>query len=168
MQTPTQVAKKANVSAQSIRNYSTEYADLLSKTASRTHGPRLYTDEDVQVLCTIAYLRRAGVPRDEIAERIHNEEVPPLIEVSANAPSPLRAGTPSTEPQQPLKTASNEALVVHVALSTMQRQIDALQRQQRSQARQMLWSHGVAFYLGMVTMGLIFYIIWWAVNGGWL
>lgn len=146
MQTPTQVAKKANVSAQSIRNYSTEYADLLSETASRTHGPRLYTDEDVQVLCTIAYLRRAGVPRDEIAERIRNEEVPPLIEVSANALS--------TEPQQPLKTASNEALVVHMALSAMQ--------------RQMLWSHGVAFYLGMVTMGLIFYIIWWAVNGGWL
>jgi DNA-binding transcriptional MerR regulator len=155
MQTPTQVAKKANVTAQTIRNYGDTYAALLSP--SGTANPRLYTDEDVEILCTIASLRRAGVPHDEIVERIQNQDVPPLIDLAANVPS--------NEPQEPLKTASNEALATVDVQSMLEAHFEAVERAQRVQVRRALWSHGVAFYLGMVTMGAIFLAVWWLVNG---
>ena len=50
--TPAQVAKIANVSVSTIRNWSRDYAALLSESAAAS--PRLFTEEDVTVIRDIA------------------------------------------------------------------------------------------------------------------
>lgn len=140
MQTPAQVAKQAHVTAQTIRNYSAEYADLLSSAASRTNGPRLYTDEDVRVLCTIAGLLRSGVARHEISERIRKQDVPPIIDITPQ--------TPSIEPQMP---AQETALMAQMVLNNHQSRIEALERSMVAQRRDTIRAaeiRGAAWALG--------------------
>ena len=126
--TTRQLAKLAGISEQSARNYSRDYADLLSPQARGEAGPRLFDDEDVQTLCTIAALRRENVPRAEIIARLRQGDI--VVEAT---PSPQHATPNATDaPHAPLAT--------QVALSTIQRQIDAIQRNQTTLLRAaVLW-----------------------------
>jgi len=158
MQTPAQVARKANVTAQSIRNWSRDYADLLSPAARGEAGSRLYTDEDVQILCTIATLRKSGVPPGEVAGRVRNEDVPPFIEATANAPS--------NEPQEPLKTGLDATFALQLVQPTLNGRFEAIERRLEARDRQAaLWTLGTGIWIGMVVMAAIFFAVWLAVNG---
>lgn len=130
MQTPAQVAKRANVHVNSIRNWSVDYADLLSPQARGEEGARLFTDEDVQTILAIAALRKSGVPPSEISGRIRQHEVPPVVDVATE--------TLQSSPQEAhnaLQTTSNAISPLQVAHNALQshqeatdKRIDMLER----------------------------------------
>lgn len=154
--TTRQLAKIADVAEQTIRNYTRDYADLLSPQARGDAGPRLFSDADVQTVCTIATLRKEDVPRAEIIERLTRGDI--VIDAT---PSPHQA-TPNAQEGQ------GEALIAPLVLSTMQRQMDAIQRQmdtiQRNQSlisrndklQGALWGAIAAFAL----VGLVLWAFW--------
>jgi DNA-binding transcriptional MerR regulator len=78
-----QLAKRLNVSAATIRNWTDEYADILSAvTQERLKGARRrYTERDALVLATVAELRDAGLTHDQIMSALQQgrlvEELPP-------------------------------------------------------------------------------------------
>lgn len=113
MPTPAQVARKANVTPQTIRNYSTQYGEFLSPEARGENGPRVYNDADVEILCAIASLRNSGLSTDEVIERLRNQEVPPIVDVT---PQP-----PLNEPQEALNAGQGELLAPQPVQFQMQR-----------------------------------------------
>jgi DNA-binding transcriptional MerR regulator len=165
MQTPAQVAKRANVTAQTIRNYSTEYAALLSPAARGDNGPRLYDEQDVETLCTIASLRKSGVPPGEVVQRIQSDDVPPIIDVTPQ--------TAINESPEPLKTPLNDDLALPAVQSITLRRVEALERQieglaqeQRAQMRDLLWQGRFQGAIaGMVTLMAFLIVAWLLANG---
>jgi DNA-binding transcriptional MerR regulator len=165
MQTPAQVAKRANVTAQTIRNYSTEYAALLSRAARGEDGPRLYDEQDVETLCTIASLRKSGVPPGEVVQRLQNANVPPIVDVTPQ--------TPLNEPLEPLKTPLKDDLALPAVQSITLRRVEALERQmealaqeQRAQMRDLLWQGRFQGAMaGMVMLMAFLMVAWLLVNG---
>jgi DNA-binding transcriptional MerR regulator len=123
MLTPIQVAKKANVSVNSVRNWSREYADLLSLEARGENGPRLFSEEDAETICTIAALRKSGVPPTEIADRISNQDVPPIVDA---IPEPLQSTL--QEPTTALQMLQDAPLALHVAHNALQSRVESLER----------------------------------------
>ena len=67
MLTPKQVADGLNLSSTTIRNYSRLWADYLSPSANPEAGqPRLYTQDDLAVMGTIAALRDNQATTDQV------------------------------------------------------------------------------------------------------
>lgn len=161
MQTPKQVADRANVNAQTIRNYSTKYADLLSPQASGQFGPRLYTDEDVEILCTIAALRRAGVDASQVAERIRNHDVPPIVDLTS---SPSNEAI--NQPHEASKPAQDVAFALQLVQPTLNGRFEAIERRLEAREKgERWWAWGLGFWTGMIFMGVVQLIVWLLVNG---
>lgn len=114
--TPIQVARRANVVVQSIRNWSRDYAEFLSPGARGEAGPRLYSDEDVSVLCAVAALRKSGVARAEVVARLR-DEVPGVVDVE-----------PTQQPTQATNAGQGEALALYAVQSSLQSRVEALER----------------------------------------
>jgi DNA-binding transcriptional MerR regulator len=144
--TTRQLARHAHVSEQTVRNYSRDYGALLSPAARGETGNRLFSDEDVQIFCTIASLRREDVPPAEIVERLQRGDI--YIEATPSSPQ----ATPShTDTPQGAQTAL-------VALSTIQARLDAVERRQ-----EMLLRHGVLWgvLLGAIaTLAMVGFLAW--------
>jgi DNA-binding transcriptional MerR regulator len=158
MQTPSQVAKQANVTAQTIRNYSTDYGALLSPSARGEAGPRLYTDKDVEILCAIAALRKSGAPPAEVAQRIQSEAAPPVIDVTLNEPS--------NQAQEALNLSRSDVLTPQMVLSTINGRMSALERRLDTRDREAFWwALGMGIWIGIVIMGAMFFVLWIAVRG---
>lgn len=159
MQTPSQVARRANVSSQTIRNYSRDYAELLSPSANGSDGPRLFTDDDVNTLCSIAALRKSGVPPGDVAERIRNGQMPPVIDVALNAPS--------NDVQEGQKTGQNDVFALQLVQSSLNDRLNAIERRLEGQDRNAIWwARGEGILIGMVAMMGLLVLAWLLVNGG--
>jgi DNA-binding transcriptional MerR regulator len=133
MYTPSQVAKRAGNNPQTIRNYSKEFAPFLSPGARVTHGARLYTDEDMQILCIISDLRKAGAPRDEIIARLKDREVPPIIDLTPQQVS-KEAREPSNAGQETALTLNAVLPTLNGRFEAIERHIDALERRVDAEA----------------------------------
>ena len=71
MFTPKQVADQLGLSGTTIRNYSRLWSDYLSPTANPQAGqPRLYSEDDLAVITTIAALRDNQATTDQIREAL--------------------------------------------------------------------------------------------------
>ena len=71
MFTPKQVADSLNLSSTTIRNYSRLWSEYLSPSANPQAGQgRLYTEDDLAVMATIAALRDNQVTADQIREAL--------------------------------------------------------------------------------------------------
>src|SRR5688500_4613646 len=115
MYTPTQVAKRAQVHPNSIRNWARDYADPLSPQASGEAGPRLFNDEDVQIFCTVAALRKSGMSPAEVANHLRNGTAPSIVDA-----------TPQQSLQQPtesLQMAQDAPLALYTAHSALQSRV---------------------------------------------
>ena len=67
MFTPKQVANRLGLSSTTIRNYSHLWADYLSPSANPQAGqPRVYTEDDLAVLTTVAAMRDSQVSTEAI------------------------------------------------------------------------------------------------------
>lgn len=165
MQTPAQVAQQANVTAQTIRNYSREFAELLSPSAHGKDGPRLYTNNDVETLCTIAALRKSGLHRDEVLARLQNTGVPPVVDVKP-------------EPQNETQISLQESLQSFLAPQTVQssvvvrfealeRRFLALEDMQTTLLRTALLWGVLLGAIGAFALGaFVLWIIWLTINVG--
>lgn len=108
MLTPAQVAKIANVHPNTVRKYSRDYAEFLSENARGDDGPRLYNEEDVEVIRAIAALRNSGMPPAEVTRRLRAKDVPPVVDA---------------EPSESTQTLHESTRVLHTIegqLSTLQ------------------------------------------------
>jgi DNA-binding transcriptional MerR regulator len=143
--TPAQVAAKAHVSAQSVRNWGKEYSEFLSPGASGQHGARIFTDEDLDVLLAVAALRRSGVPPAEIPERLRDNSVPPVIDVVQTA---LQA------PQESAQSSENISIALYNALQSRLEAVERSVAEQAAQRRQM-----AAVYLLGILSGIAFVIV---------
>lgn len=141
-----ELSKIAGVAEQTVRNWTREYGDLFSPPARGDNGPRLFSDEDVQVFCSIASLRRDGVPPAEIVERLSRGDV--YIEATPN--SPQATPTPTDGPQAAL-----------VALSGVQARLDALERHQATLLRAAaLWGALLGAIAALVVGSFVLWVLY--------
>lgn len=149
--TTRQVAELAKISEQSARNYTRQYGELLSPAARGETGPRLFNDEDVQVFCAIADLRRENVPQAEIIERLRRGDI--FVDVP-----------PQHEPQQ-ATTSQNTALdasqALPLAITAMRREIDALRRTQTILLKAAVLWGVVLGAIGALSVGaFVLWLLW--------
>lgn len=114
MLTTSQVAAKANVAPNTVRNYVREYADLFSEAARGLQGNRQFDEDDVQTLCSLVALKTSGMPLAEAADRLRSQATPPVIDVAATQASPS------------LQEAQEATFAVQRIESSVQPQIEAL------------------------------------------
>ncbi len=97
MFTPKQVADSLNLSSTTIRNYSRLWSEYLSPSANPQAGQgRLYTEDDLAVMATIAALRDNQATADQIREALDAGQrlepiPPPEVERAERADRPGQA-----------------------------------------------------------------------------
>lgn len=148
MYTPAQVAKRANAHPNSIRNWAREYAELLSPAARGETGPRLFSDEDVEVLCAVAALRKSGVSPSEVAQRIRKrEQTPPVIDVEAT--------TSLQEGPQALQTTDKAPEAIQIGYSNLQSRVEALERRVENGASQLITGIVIGAAVVLVVVAIV-------------
>lgn len=146
--TTRQMAEIAGVSEQTARNYSRVYAELLSPQARGATGPRLFSDQDVQVFCSIAAMRRGNIPPQEIIERIKDGDV------FVDHTTPQQA----TQSPQTALEATQTSIVVYADL---QRRIEAVERRQDVLLRAaVLWGALWGAIAALVAGGFVLWLLW--------
>lgn len=175
---PAQVAKVLGMTAQSVRNWSRDYAALLSPTARGDAGQRAFNDQDLDVLRNVVALRRSGLPPAEILTRLQGG-VPPVVDAQAQAaPEGGGIGDPEVSPgpapglKSEFRGLNDDQATRWLVASSQQAllgRLDALERAQAQQTRQR-WAVGLVFCLGAVFGLLLAAFLLWAawllVNGG--
>lgn len=117
--TPTNVAKRLDVSTSTVRRITGEYADWLSPTATpRPGGTRIYTEQDVEILAIIVAMRQDGAPEDEIIRAIESGIIP--ANVATLPPQPPQQPTMLSIDTSALQDAiSRQAAVQQVSIDVM-------------------------------------------------
>lgn len=157
MTTTRQLAKLADVSEQTVRNYTRDFGELLSPQARGDAGPRLFSDEDVQIFCSIANLRKANVPPAEVIERIRRGDV--YIEAT---PSPQQA-TPNEPKATPTSLEPPQALML--VRQDLQHQINEIKRNQAVLLRAaVLWGALWGATGALALAGFVLWVLWLLVN----
>jgi DNA-binding transcriptional MerR regulator len=146
--TPAQVAQRAGIHPNTARNWSRDYAAFLTPAARGEAGPRLYSDEDLSLLCAIAALRKSGVPANEIPTHLQRPsaivDVEPTIE-------------PTTTLQAPQKPA-DVTLALQAVQSSLQAQIDALRADMRAQREDKLTWFILGFAMAVVLVAVVLWL----------
>lgn len=156
MMTVSQVARKARVAPNTVRNHVRDFPDLFSEAARGLKGNRLFSESDVEALCSLVALKDSGMPLAEAAERLHVQEASPIIDVAA---------TPLQNPSSP-QQGQGAVLSVQVVYSSLQSRMETIERRIEARERQAyLWTLGMGVWIGMVVMAAIFFAVWLAVNG---
>lgn len=136
-----------------MRNYTRDYSELLSPQARGDTGPRLFNDEDVSTLCTVANLRKEDVPRAEIIERLQRGDI-----VIDAATSPQQA-TPSHP--QATQTATEAPQALMLVRSDLQRQINEIKRNQTTLIRvAVLWGALWGAIAALALGSFFLYVLW--------
>jgi DNA-binding transcriptional MerR regulator len=139
------MAEIAGVSEQTARNYTRTFAELLSPQARGETGPRLFNDEDVQIFCSIASMRRENIPPAEVIERIRRGD----IYIDHTTPQQ----TTQSPPQSP-----QTALEAPNALLLIQSQIREIKATQATLLRAAaLWG---ALLGSIVTLAAAGFVLW--------
>lgn len=148
--TTRQMAKIAGISEQTVRNYTRDYAELLSPKARGDMGARLFDDQDVRTLCTVASLRKEDVPPVEVIERVRAGDI-------VISPTPQQA-TPS--PQQATETPQPLALA-HSDLRVLQSRFAAMERTQALLLRgALLWGALLGAIGAFVVAAFLVWVLW--------
>ena len=161
--TPAQVAALLDVHANTIRQWTSEFGEVLSESAQAR--PRLLLPSDVAVLQLVQQLRAEGLPRSDVLERLRQtptadrtapyvDAAPAVREESTETPT-----APATAPLVPLDVSAalfDMAQHVDTRLTATQedvRRLDA--RIAQIESKRLLWT-GVA--IG-VALGLVLGVI---------
>jgi DNA-binding transcriptional MerR regulator len=143
--TPTQVSKLIGISVQSVRNWTREYAVLLSPEARGDNGQRLFGDEDLETMRTIAALRSSGMSPAEIIRRMQDCAVPPIVDVAQESPQPI-----TTEAHTGPQEGPGTALALQAAYTSLVGRLDTLERRLDAQASEARTRAGM-FAVGVIT-----------------
>lgn len=152
--TPIQVARRANVAVQSVRNWSVTYGEFLSAQARGEAGPRLYDDEDVQVLCAVAALRKSGVSTGDVVERLRQDRHG-VVDVVAE--TNVEDATPQATEGQ--KAGQNEALAYMVVQSSLQSRLEALERRMDSHTDRLITGLLLGVALTLLVVALVLRVV---------
>lgn len=145
MYTPAQVARRAGVHANSIRNWSRDYAAFLSPAARGANGPRLYSDEDLSVLCAIAALRKSGMSPGDIPNHL---QTIPTIELQA--PTQIAVQTPQDAPQ--------DTYALQLVYSNLQSRVEALERRVEARAGGLVTGVIIGFALAILLVAVVLWL----------
>lgn len=164
MHTPADVAKLAGVTPQTIRNYTTVYGEFLTHQDRHKGGARLYTDEDVEMLCTIAALRASGLPPDAVMERLRDDTTPPFIDVSPSTPSidPVEGhrtgntGLYDLQVYQPIIAGRFDAIERHMEAYMAELRIELRQRRKYD----VLWGILLGGTLALMAGAFLLWVLW--------
>lgn len=158
-----EIASTFGVDSNTVRNWCKRYADYLSPAAKPAGGGvRLFSSRDFAVLSYIHSGLNGGMNHDEIAvkmaEMSFNDGQVDIIIGLADVLPP--EATPTSQEGQ------GEALAVQVALSTMQNQIEAVQRRLDARDLKAIYEaerRGAA--VALVFVGFLLLFAWLLVNG---
>lgn len=154
MYTPAQIAQRANVHPNSIRNWSRDYADFLSAGARGDNGPRLFDDADLSILCAVAALRKSGVAAADVPAHLRT------ISVVDSLQTPTQIAPPAPQEGQ------GNAVGIQLVYSSLQSRMEAIERRMVArEQRAYWWVLGTGIWIGVVLMAAIFFAVWLAVNG---
>lgn len=149
--TTRQLSKIANVSEQTVRNYTRDYGELLSPQARGENGNRLFSDEDVQIFRSIADLRRQDVPPAEVIKRLRVGDI--YIDAKPHQATP-------NEPQA-TQTALDMPQMLFVVRSDLQRQINEIKRTQAVLVRAAtLWGALLGAITALVLGAFVLWVLW--------
>lgn len=148
--TTRQMATIAGISEQTCRNYTRRYGELLSPAARGETGPRLFDDQDVQTLCTIATLLREGVPPSEVIARLHAGDI--VIEPAPQQATP----SPHNAPEAP-----QQAILVHSDMQVLQSRVVTLERTQAMLLRGALyWGMLLGAIAALAFAAFVLWVLW--------
>jgi DNA-binding transcriptional MerR regulator len=146
MPTVTQVARIANVAANTVRNYARDYPDLFSEGATKLQGTRIFNEDDIEVVCSLVALKNSGLTLNEAVERLRGSGAPPVIDVAA------------TPVQQP----ANALQAPHAPLALLSR-IEAIERRQELLLRAAaLWGALLGAIAALVLGGFVLWVLYLA------
>ena len=157
--TPAQVARRLGVHVNTVRSWTSEYADVLSDGAKSR--PRLLSPSDVATLQLVQTLRAEGLSPSDVLQRLR--ETPPADRTAPfvdGAPTPTEAATetPTTSLAHPLPSdlAALAALLRDMPtqedVKSVSARVARLETQQETQYTQRLLWAGVA--VGLVLLGV--------------
>lgn len=120
MFTPKQLADRLGLSGTTIRNYSRLWSDYLSPAANPEAGQaRLYTEDDIAVIMTIAALRDNQATTDQIRAALDaGQRFEPVRPPEADQPTADHAG-----PDPQAAAAQQARAAVEAAAATAEKQI---------------------------------------------
>lgn len=154
MLTVSQVAKKARVAPNTVRNHVRDYPDLFSEAARGLKGNRLFNGDDVEALCNLVALKDSGMPLAEAAARLRSQEAPSVIDVAAT----------SMQEASSQNTALDAPLALLLVQSDLQRQITALRRSQTILLRAaVLWGALWGAVAALAAGAFFLWVLWFVV-----
>lgn len=152
------LATQLGVVPNTIRNYCKRYAPYLSAGANPPAGrERLFTTRDLNVLTYINVAVNEGVQHDELtvqlaAKTFNDGEADVVVGMVEVMPAKV-----APSPQE----GQGDALAVHAALSTMQAQINAIQRTQTTLLRAAVLWGALWGAIGALTFaGFVVWVLW--------
>lgn len=151
MLTVSQVARKARVAPNTVRNHVRDFPDLFSEAARGLKGNRLFNENDVEAICSLVALKDSGMPLAEAALRLRSQEAPTVIDIAA---TPMQeAASPQEARHAPLATLDVQSIVLS-RFEAIERRLDAKARSD------MLWHIGTGFWLGIVFCGFVLWVLY--------
>jgi len=150
-------ANRLNVTTNTVRNWSEQYADYLSASARPgQQSERRFTERDLTVFEYIKQLRSEGLKEDEIKQRLSETSFADTEVLSSSENALQEAASAALAQTSPDVTTATPALIV--ALDDLERRFEALERSVgKSQQNQRDYVQGVA--VGALGMGVLVMIL---------
>jgi len=122
-----QVARYANASGTTIRNWTAEYADYLSAHANPPKGTeRRFTPEDIDVLLTVAVMREQLQHHDAIRRALNDGTRLKPADYEHLSQPPTQSQETATDPP-PLPRVIETAIMAHLnRIAILERKVDDL------------------------------------------
>ena len=125
MYTPKQVGDSLNLSSTTIRNYSRQWSDYLSPAANPPTGqPRIYSEDDLAVIATVAALREGQATTGQIRAALDaGQRLEPMRPVE----EPTHAGQAADHDQQATDQARAAVNAAEKAIAIYQDRVTAVE-----------------------------------------
>ena len=160
--TPTQTARHASVSPNTVRSWTKEYREFLSEHANPPAGvDRSFTASDVAVIQAIAQLRANNLSHEDVKERLRQQPPEPLQETqdspseAASAPDVANALVPASDAVQAfLAHAAGKLDDVATKVGDVDRRLERVESQ-----RMLIWVALGGIAVGAVVVTAIVLIV---------
>ena len=163
--TPTQTARHAGISPNTVRLWSKEYREFLSEHANPAPGvDRSYTPGDVAVMQEIAQLRANNISTADVKERLRQQppQAPDTLQDNTTAANEAPAAPPVSNALAPASDAMT-AFLAHAGtkLDDVASKVDGMDRRiERIESQRMLiWVALAGVAVGVLLMAVAVWIL---------
>ena len=129
MYTPKQVGDSLNLSSTTIRNYSRQWSDYLSPAANPPTGqPRIYSEDDLAVIATVAALREGQATTGQIRAALDaGQRLEPMRPLEEDRAAADRADQSADHDQQATDQARAAVNAAEKAIAIYQDRVTAVE-----------------------------------------